>query len=88
MEIVYVVVYVLISSYPQLAVIWKDASSKTHSREARKSREARLSIGRTPAYHAACPGSFPRARSRELLGVKTWLSTLEIVNLCVFRMRH
>ena len=29
-----------------------------------------------------------RAGRRELLGVKTWLSTLEIVNLCVFRMRH
>ena len=28
-------------------------------------------------------------RRRELLlGVKTWLSTLEIVNLCVFRMIH
>ena len=26
--------------------------------------------------------------SPELLGVKTWLSTLEIVNICVFRMRH
>ena len=24
-----------------------------------------------------------RARRRELLGVKTWLSTLEIVNLCL-----
>ena len=30
----------------------------------------------------------PQARRRELLGVKTWLSTLEIVNLCVFRMRQ
>ena len=26
------------------------------------------------------------ARRRELLGVKTWLSTLEIVNICVFRI--
>ena len=50
-------------------------------------------VVRTLAYHAAGPNSMPglrrpRARRRELLGVKTWLSTLEIVNLCVFRMRH
>ena len=52
-------------------------------------------VVRTLAYHAGGPGSIPvrvasrsRARRRELLGVKTWLSTLEIVNLSVFRMRH
>ena len=33
------------------------------------------------------PAFNPRGR-RELLGVKTWLSTLEIVNLSVFRMRQ
>ena len=41
----------------------------------------------TPAYHAADRGSNP-ARTRRDIGVKTWLSTLEIVYLCVFRMRH
>ena len=39
-------------------------------------KDASLSRGR--------PGFDSRARRRELLGVKTWLSTLEIVNLCVF----
>ena len=38
----------------------------------------------TPAYHAADRGSNPaRTRRDYLLGVKTWLSTLEIVYLCL-----
>ena len=37
----------------------------------------------TSACHA---GSIPGPSA--FLGVKTWLSTLEIVYLCVFRMRH
>ena len=40
----------------------------------------------TSACHAGGPGSRPGPGA--LLGVKTWLSTLEIVYLCVFRMRH
>ena len=43
---------------------------------------------RTLAYHAAGPGTIPGLglvgglpRRRRALGVKTWLSTLEIVNL-------
>ena len=40
----------------------------------------------TSACHAGGPGSRPGPGT--LLGVKTWLSTLEIVYLCVFRMRH
>ena len=45
--------------------------------------------GRTFAYALSRgqPGFDPGSR-RELLGVKTWLSTLEIVNLSVFRMRQ
>ena len=38
------------------------------------------------ACHAACRGSVPGPGV--LLGVITWLSTLEIVYLCVSRMRH
>ena len=38
----------------------------------------------TPAWHS---GFDPRTR-RVILGVKTWLFTLEIVNLCVFPIRH
>ena len=38
------------------------------------------------ACHAGNRGSLPGAGT--LLGVKTWLSTVEIVYLCVFRMRH
>ena len=38
------------------------------------------------ACHAAGRGSLPGPGA--LLGVKTWLYTLEIVYLCVFRMRH
>ena len=38
------------------------------------------------ACHAAGRGSLPGPGA--LLGVKTWLSTLEILYLCVFRMRH
>ena len=52
-------------------------------------REAQDS-GRTFAYHAprrGQPGFDPGSR-RELLGVQTWLSTLEIVNLSVFRKRQ
>ena len=40
----------------------------------------------TSACHAGGPGS--RLVPGTLLGVKTCLSTLEIVYLCVFRMRH
>ena len=40
----------------------------------------------TSPCHAGGPGSRPGPGT--LLGVKTWLSTLEIVYLCVFRMRH
>ena len=40
----------------------------------------------TPACHAFGRGSLPGPGA--LLGVKTWLSTLEIVYFCVFRMRH
>ncbi len=40
----------------------------------------------TSACHAGGPGSRPEPGT--LLGVKTWLSTLEIVYLRVFRMRH
>ena len=40
----------------------------------------------TSACHAGGPGSRPGPGT--LLGVKTWLSTLEVVYLCVFRMRH
>ena len=40
----------------------------------------------TSACHAGGRGSLPGPDT--LLGVKTWLSTLEIVYLCVFRMRH
>ena len=44
--------------------------------------EALWSSGRTLALDAARPPAFnPRAGRRELLGVKTWLSTLETVNL-------
>ena len=38
------------------------------------------------ACHAGGRASLPGPGT--LLGVKTWLSTLEIVYLCVFRMRH
>ena len=40
----------------------------------------------TSACHAGGRGSLPGTGA--LLGVITWLSTLEIVSLCVFRMRH
>ena len=43
-------------------------------------------VGRTlctPAARVRVPGS-----ASIILGVKTWLSTLEIVNLSVFRMRQ
>ena len=40
-----------------------------------------------PSFPASAVTFNPRGR-RELLGVKTWLSTLEIVNLSVFRMRQ
>ncbi len=42
----------------------------------------------TSACHAAGRGSILGTRHVSLLGVKTWLSTLEIVYLCVFRRRH
>ena len=43
----------------------------------------------TSACHAGGPGSLPgRDGPGTLLGVKPWLSTLEIVYLCVFPMRH
>ena len=35
------------------------------------------------AYYAAGRGSIPGPGARALLGVKIWLSTLEIVYLCV-----
>ena len=38
----------------------------------------------TSAWHAAGQGFDSRTRHVTLLGVKTWLSTLEIVYLCVF----
>ena len=40
----------------------------------------------TSACHAGSRDSIPGPGA--LLGVKTWLSTLEIVYLCVFRKRH
>ena len=40
----------------------------------------------TSSCHAASRGSIPGPGA--LLGVKTWLSTLKIVYLCVFRIRH
>ena len=42
----------------------------------------------TSACHAGGRRFDSRTRHMTSLGVKTWLSTLEIVNLCVFRMRH
>ena len=46
----------------------------------------------TSAWHAAGRRFDSRTRYVSLLGVKTWLSTLEIVYLCVFlcvfRRRH
>ena len=44
---------------------------------------AKVFRSRSMNTHPACVVS-----RRELLGVKTWLSTLEIVNLSVFRMRQ
>ena len=41
----------------------------------------------TPAWHAAGRGSIPD-RARYIMGVKPWLSTLEIVYHCVFRWGH
>ena len=53
----------------------------------RNTRERRGSVVvSTSAYHTADRGSIPGPRA--LLGVKTWLSTIEIVYLCVFRRRH
>ena len=40
------------------------------------------------AYYAVGRGSLPRPGALLLLGVKTWICTLEIMYLCVFRMRH
>ena len=40
----------------------------------------------TSACHAGGRGSIPGPGA--LLGLKTWLSTLQIVYLCVFRLRH
>ena len=42
----------------------------------------------TTACHAGGRRFDSRTGNMTLLGVKTWLSTLEIVNLCVFRMIH
>ena len=42
----------------------------------------------TSAWHAAGRWFDSQTRHVSLLGVKTWLSTLEIVYLCVFRRRH
>ena len=42
----------------------------------------------TFAWHAAGRWFDSRIRHVSLLGVKTWLSKLEIVYLCVFRRRH
>ena len=42
----------------------------------------------TSAWHAAGQGFDSRTRHVSLLGVKTWLSTLEIVYPCVFRRRR
>ena len=41
----------------------------------------------TPGWHTVDLGSIP-GPACYILGVKTWLSTLEIVYLCVFRMIH
>ena len=40
----------------------------------------------TSAFHAGGRGWLPGLGT--VLGVNTWLSTLEIVYLCAFRMRH
>ena len=50
-------------------------------------REAQLVQWQDIRLSRGQPGFDPGSR-RELLGVKTWLSTLEIVNLSVFRMRQ
>ena len=42
----------------------------------------------TAAWHAAVWVQSPARTRHVILGVKTWLSTLEIVNLCFFRRRH
>ena len=42
----------------------------------------------TSTWHAAGRWFDSRTRNVSLLGVKTWLSTLQIVYLCVFRRRH
>ena len=41
-----------------------------------------------PLVTPAARVRFPDQAHMALLGVKTWLSTLETVYLCVFRMRH
>ena len=50
-------------------------------------REAQLVQWEDIRLSRGQPGFDPGSR-HELLGVKTWLSTLEIVNLSVFRMRQ
>ena len=53
------------------------------------SKERRGSVVvNTSAWHAAGRRFDSRTRRVSLLGVKTWLSTLEIVYLCVFRRKH
>ena len=42
----------------------------------------------TSAWHAAGQGFDSRIRHVSLLSGKNWLSTLEIVYICVFRRRH
>ena len=42
----------------------------------------------TAACHTGGRRFDSRTRRMSLLGVKTWLSTLETVYVCVFRMRH
>ena len=49
-------------------------------------RGSAVPVVSTSACHAGGPGSRPGPGTS--LGVKTWLSTLEIVYLCVFRTRH
>ena len=54
-----------------------------------QTRERRSSVVvSTPPWHAIIRGAIPARTRHVILGVKTWLSTLETVYLCVFRMRH
>ena len=50
--------------------------------------EERSVVVSTSACHATGQRSGFDFRTRRIIRLKTWLSTLEIVYLCVFRMRH